>query len=181
MTWVQTLNNLVMWGDTDSAGLVKDWNRKAAKSDQLTGGKAQAVQLIMEQMPKTVLQKVQEHVSRFGWAACMLTDDCLASKKLYPGAIFRHSKQGWQTRLAVTEHSMDMMFDYCSADWLSKPPALRRKATRKDLEDVAELAALVGSIYTECIKTAPLKPEVRPLEASGMLQEGWLRVCCCSY
>ncbi len=167
MTWVQSLSNLSTWGETDTPGLVKDWNRQAAVSDRLVGGKAQAVQLIMENMPKKVFQKVINHVSRFGWDFSMLSDDCMTSKKLYPGSIFRHNKPGWQTRLAVTEHSMELMFDYCLADWLSKMPALRRKVTRKDLEDMAELASLVSSIYTECIKTTPLKPEVSHLPSLG--------------
>ena len=43
VTWAQTLNKLKLAGASTWAQIVKEWNAKVAKSNQLTGQKATAV------------------------------------------------------------------------------------------------------------------------------------------
>ena len=49
---------------------------------------------MMESMPKPVLEVVITHVGEYNWSGSMFTDDSLASKKIYPGYLHRHSKAG---------------------------------------------------------------------------------------
>ncbi len=50
--------------------------------EQLTGGTAATVQLILERMPTELIKVVTDHVSRYSWAKCMFAEDTLASKKI---------------------------------------------------------------------------------------------------
>ena len=59
LTWINTLLNMQTWGVNDTANLMREWNKTAARADQLTGGRAQAVQLVLERMPQPVLDKLQ--------------------------------------------------------------------------------------------------------------------------
>ena len=167
ITWVQTLTNMKEWGVPDSTGLIKEWNRCAAKSDQLVGGKSMAVQLVMEKMPTSILETVHNHVSRYGWTNCMFNDDTLSTKKIYPGFTFKHHKSGWGSRLAVTERSMGHTITFHLAEWELKPLVLRRKLSKKEIEDNSEIAALVESMYQDVVATTPLKAQVVDDEFCG--------------
>ena len=46
------------------------------------GHKALTVQMLLEKMPDATLLMVVEHVSRYGWSKCMLSDDSLPTKKI---------------------------------------------------------------------------------------------------
>ena len=75
---------------------------------------------------------------------------------IYNGHTFKHSKQGWGTLLKVTDHSMTLMYDKLLAEWLARPEQLRRKFNRKDMEDHAEMSALVAHIYHKTLHSTPL-------------------------
>ena len=54
--------------------------------------KATAVRMIMSHMPPDCLTMVTNHVSHFGWNACVFSDDSLGNKRLYPGHVYRHER-----------------------------------------------------------------------------------------
>ena len=117
----------------------------------MIGGKALTVQLVLEKMPEDTLGLLTSHVSANGWAGSMFFDDSLSSKRIYPPFIFKYGKPGWNDRLKVTERSITLMFNRLIADFESKPPTLRRKVTKKDMDDAAEMAALVNSLYEDSL------------------------------
>ena len=116
--------------------------------------------------------KLQAHVSQHGWSQSMLYDDTLASKRIYPGHIFKHNKPGWSTRLVVNEQSMGTMFDALVSDWQARPLMVRRKFTKKDVEDASEMAALVEAFFQEAVRTTPLKPELLQDAFIGAFRQG---------
>eukprot|EP00959_Pyramimonas_sp_CCMP1952_P326544 6835375-Pyramimonas_sp.AAC.1 len=84
ITWIVTLERLQTCGAaTDPQAVVQEWNQQCPKGQQLKGGQAQAVQLVLEKMPRAILAKVIEHVYTVGWRVCMFFDDSLASKKIW--------------------------------------------------------------------------------------------------
>ncbi|CAK0830785.1 unnamed protein product [Prorocentrum cordatum] len=118
ITWIVTLERLQTCGAaTDPQAVVQEWNQQCPKGQQLKGGQAQAVQLVLEKMPRAILAKVIEHVYTV---------------------------------------SMDMMVDRMLFDWASRPEQLRRKVLRKEMEEHAEMAALVAYIYNKTMHTTPL-------------------------
>ena len=79
--WTHILLSLKTHGYQDPGELVKSWNSTCAKADQLTGGKGQAVKLIIEKMPSSVLSLLTQHVSKKGWSNSAFMDDVFSSKK----------------------------------------------------------------------------------------------------
>lgn len=142
-------------------------------------------------MPQECLNVMLRHVSRHGWNNCFLSDDCLATKKLYPGALHKCTKPGWEKRLQVTdsswlsnghkpyvcsghatasghkccmperaqEKSLLLQFETMDQDWQCRPPHLRRKMSKREMEECSEMAALVMSIYDEALRCTPLQAE----------------------
>lgn len=82
ITWIITLTNLRVHDGSDPLRVIKKWNSDSAPSDRLVGQKATSVQMVLERMPESVAKLVMDHVSRYGWQNCMISDETLASKKI---------------------------------------------------------------------------------------------------
>ena len=72
--WVQVLRKLVTKGLKTWAQVVKEWNARSSKSNNLVGQKAVAVKLMMEHMPESVFKVVEMHVSTHGWHQAAFSD-----------------------------------------------------------------------------------------------------------
>lgn len=68
---------------------------------------------------------------------------------IYPGHCFKYGKQGWTSRLNVTEHSTRMCFERTLGVWEKQQRILRRKMAKKDLEEAAEMSSLVEALYQD--------------------------------
>ena len=159
MTWIIMLMNLKGYGITDASAVIKEWNDENPRSSALIGGKAQAVKLLLGKAPRGAIDFLSSHVSFHGWSRCAFSDDALASKKVYPGFTFKHQRPGWTDRCKVTECSMVLSLKQLFGDWASKPEPLRRKTTKKEMEESAEISALVWSIYNDVINNSNLKAQ----------------------
>ena len=157
ITWLLMLVNLKAHGVTDASTVIKEWNDSNPRSSALTGGKAQAVKLLLDKAPLAAVDYLTEHVGIFGWVHCAFSDDALASKKLYPGQVFKHARSGWTERCTVTEKSCELTLKFLANEWKSRPDTVRRKPTKKDAEEAAELVSMVYSIYVDVCKTTNLK------------------------
>ena len=136
MTWIIMLMNLKGYGITDASAVIKEWNDENPRSSALIGGKAQAVKLLLDKAPREAIDFLSSHVSFHGWSRCAFSDDALASKKVYPGFTFKHQRPGWTDRCKVTECSMVLSLKQLFGDWASKPEPLRRKTTKREMEEV---------------------------------------------
>ena len=71
----------------DCGTFVRTWNKQSTREHQLVGRKAVSMKFMFDLAPRTVLDKILEHVEEVGWDKCAWTDDTLACKKMYPGNI----------------------------------------------------------------------------------------------
>jgi hypothetical protein len=117
-------------------------------------------------MPEHVLCEVIKHTSDQGWQQCVFTDDSFANRRIYPGAVFKHSKVAWK----VTDRSMHLHIVMTINDHLSKAAWARRKASKKELEDGAEFSALAEAIYLDAVGKLGLQPEELDEEFIGVLR-----------
>ena len=112
----------------------------------------------MESTPTEVLAKISEHVSKWGWAASAFSDDCLAVKKTMPGSKVKFDN-GLTT--SVSEESMLLMFTHINKDWDDRMPHMRRKLTKKDMEERTDWSTMAIYIRDDAVRTTALtKPEV---------------------
>ena len=81
ITWVIVLSRLANHGE-DATSVMQEWNQTASSTSKLVGGKAQSVKLILEKASAEGRELLASHLSEFGWSACCLSDDSLASKKV---------------------------------------------------------------------------------------------------
>ena len=145
ITWCLVLQNLRAWGCSDPSQLIIEHNNQVGRSSQLIGGKAHAVRMILNQMPHSVLSLVMEHVGTLGWQNSVFTDDCFANKRVYPGSLFKHPKISWK----VSERSMRLHILMTMSDHMGKAEWSRRKVSKKDFQEGAELAAVAEAVFEE--------------------------------
>ena len=88
ITWALSLDKLRQAGDKDAGVIIKAWNNKASRQQQLGGGKAQALKNVLDLMPQEVFTEiVVRAVSEMGWENSPWSDDAFSNKRIYPGAI----------------------------------------------------------------------------------------------
>ena len=137
ISWTLALAKLRASGDKDVGAVIKAWNGEASKQQQLTGGKAQALNNVINLMPVDVLHDVVvPAVSQLGWEKCPWSDETFSIRRIYPGNVPRSGDGAWKERLTVTNESMRIMF-LCQID------------RHTSLEESAEQAALVHSMIRE--------------------------------
>ena len=155
ITWITVLMKVAKEGVVPGA-LILEWNA-GHKANALTGNKAAAVKTVMERMPLRALQLVVEEAGREGWSECPWTEEALASKKIYPGSVFKHSgKQHWVKYGQVTEASVEIMVAAVHVRSRMKIVQLRKKVPKKDVEELAEVAAMVDALRLEVLRAAPV-------------------------
>ena len=54
ITWALSLDKLRLAGDKDAGAIIKEWNNRASRQQQLVGGKAQALKNVLDMMPQEV-------------------------------------------------------------------------------------------------------------------------------
>ena len=118
ITWLLMLQNLRKGGLTDATSIIKEWNETSGKSSALIGGKAQAVKFLIEKAPQCAVDFLAAHVSAWGWGNCAFSDDGLASKRTYPGNVFKHARPGWNDRCRVNEQVFELYLQYSVSDWV---------------------------------------------------------------
>lgn len=153
VTWVQVLQKLKVAGSGTWTQVVKEWNSKAAKTNQLTGQKAVAVKLLMDSTPSEVFAKISEHTSKWGWAASAFSDECLAQRKAMPGSKIKFD---CGVTTAVSAESMLLMFKLINKEWDERLPHMRRKFTKKDMEERVEWSTMAVYIRDEAARATLL-------------------------
>ena len=169
--WVQALQQLALRaGERDTGGIVKRWNAQCSKQMQIVGRKAMALKCLLEQMPQEGLDVVTQVVSASWWEESPWTEEVLACKRIYPGAVFRvdGSKQ-WTSRQTVVRESCVLMLKRVEGDFNRKQ--LKGKLTERHIADRAQMAAVVISVSKELGKLAPI-PESEVEAWIKMWQEG---------
>ena len=147
MTWVQTLQTLRGFGETDVPSIIRRFNSDVPKEHQLLGQKAQSVKNLLDIFPACALELVREHVQQCGWSSCCFSDDCLSSKKVLPGWKWRNGCQGhWPEWSKATDHSCLLMLKRAIAQFTSTDEDKRKKLSRGELEKLAEQAAFAAGI-----------------------------------
>ena len=106
LSWVAGLNKLT----DDDGEVVREWNAKSAKSNQLVGAKAQTIKYLITLTDKETLDILMKIVSLLGWDGSPFSEDALSSRKIYPGKHFRSACKAWTNRQEVTMESMNVMF-----------------------------------------------------------------------
>ena len=87
ITWALSLDKLRLAGDKDAGAIIKEWNNRASRQQQLVGGKAQALKNVLDMMPQEVFTEVVVRaVSEMGWEKSPWSDDAFSNKRIYPGA-----------------------------------------------------------------------------------------------
>ena len=99
-----------------------------------------------------------DYVAATGWQESCWTDDCLASKKLYPGYTFPSKSQAWRDRLQVTGETMTLMVRRVQA--VHSISTIKKKITAAELEATAERAAVVYHLGMEFKNSTPVGDEI---------------------
>ena len=157
MTWVQTLQTLRGFGESDSLAIIKRFNSDVPKENQLLNQKATAVKNLLDVFPEEALKLVRDHVQSCGWGACCFHDDGLSSKKVLPGWKFRPNVGGsWPEWSRVTTQSCILMTRHAISQFMKTDEDKRRKLTRQDLEKLAEQAAFACGVADSAQRELPL-------------------------
>ena len=152
ISWMHFLLNQKQVSETDIGGIIQRWNKKSARSMHLVGNKAQTLRNILQNTSDATQDILMNHVSMYDWDGCCLAEDALASKRLWPGTIFRVvSSKKWTERGRVTKDSCHLMFEHAFNEFESLVPCARKKFNKKDLEEFSEKAAVVLSIRAEAL------------------------------
>lgn len=147
MTWVQTLQTLRSFGESDAQNIIKRFNQEPPKESQLLAQKARAVRNLLDVFPPQALQLVKDHVQQFGWSNCCFSDDCLSSKKLLPQFNWRHGSKGkWPEWSKVSEQSCQLMLRRAITQFVNTDEDKRKKLSRQELEVLAEQATFAVGV-----------------------------------
>jgi hypothetical protein len=159
LDWVHSLRQLAQKaGERDTGIVIRLWNAQCAQTLQIVGRKAMALKNLMEQMPEEGLALVAEMVSEKGWEEGCWTEDALASKRIFPGHVFRVvESKAWSARQTVTKASCVLMLERVRRE--SRKGLLRGKILEKQIAERAQMAAVVTNIVAEFKKIAPVLPE----------------------
>lgn len=155
LSWVAGLNKLT----DDDGEVVREWNAKSAKSNQLVGAKAQTIKYLITLTDKETLDILMKIVSLLGWDGSPFSEDALSSRKIYPGKHFRSACKAWTNRQEVTMESMKVMFQNAINHHKKLPVLARRKVRRQDLEVRAEFSAIVCALAYEVTQKSPVPLE----------------------
>ncbi|CAK0793173.1 unnamed protein product [Prorocentrum cordatum] len=152
VSWVVLLSRQRDCGDTDAGAIIRSWNSGCTQKEKLMGNKAQTVKNIMHLGPPKTQELLIQHISKYDWDGGSLSEEALASKKVWPGSGFRttHSKK-WTQRQHITTESRHLMFQHCFHQFDTTNPLARRKFSKMDLEEFAEKAAVICAIRTEAV------------------------------
>ena len=102
ISWVVCPKNLQRQGELDEGQVIKHRNRQASRQMQIAGAKAQCVKNLLTLMDEPALQVILDAVSEWGWEGAPFSEECLATKRIYPGRHFRATSKAWTDRQAVT-------------------------------------------------------------------------------
>ena len=151
--------------------VVRDWNAKSARGDQIVGVKAQSVKQIMELMPMKAWEVASKCVSEMGWDKCPFTDENLSSKRIYPGFVWKKpGDKAWTDRGRVTSASMILMMEHVATEAVSAPHM--KKLTKQQLDSKAELAAVLLSSSEELCGMHAFKEGVVDAELINLFRQG---------
>lgn len=159
ISWVVCLKKLKNRGESDAAQVIRQWNQAASKQTQIIGAKAATVKNLLSIMDEQTLNLIVQSVSEFTWEGCPFSDDCLATKRIFPGKHFRATSKAWTERQVVTAESVHMMVQHVLHEHSKKPVALRKKLSKSQMEELAEQAAIVWNLSVE-VKTSVPVPEM---------------------
>ncbi len=171
VSWCVVLNRLRNHGETDVGNVVRLWNAQSTRGSQLTGGKAQSVKNLLDLCDQRTMDLILECVSRHGWEQCPFSDDCLSTKKVFPGVHWRASTRAWTERQTVTAQSTFNMFSHIITCHRNAPSVLRKKLNKTQLEERAVTAAMITATAHELANLGAI-PE-RLLEQEWL--EPWIR------
>lgn len=159
LDWVHSLRQLAQKaGERDTAIIIRMWNAQCSQTLQIVGRKAMALKNLMELMPEEGLVLVTEMVSATGWEEGCWTEDALASKRIFPGHVFRVvESKAWTARQTVTKASCVLMLERVKREL--RKQILRGKILEKQIAERAQMAAVVTHIVAEFKKSAPVLPE----------------------
>ena len=157
LTWVGTLSQLKQKGYEDSAAVISRFNSGVAKNFQLVGSKATAIGNLMTLFPADLLALLQNHVSKYGWDSCVLSDDNLSTKKILPNFVHKSPRKSWKKFAAMSVTSTTLTFRRLMRDFGKASPHGRRKADKATVEGLAEMAALVVNLSKQLAELFPLK------------------------
>ena len=116
-------------------------------------------------MPGSALTLLRTIVGKYGWDGSPFTESSLASRKLYPGYVFRcTTEKTWSDRCRVSVASCVLMLENISHDADTLPDALRRNYDVKRLEARAEQAAFVQWVRDDLINNYALPAGIVDLE-----------------
>ena len=159
ITWTIDLAKLRAAGDKDAGIIIKAWNMESSRQQQLLGSKAQTLKNVLDLMPQQILDGVViPAVHEMGWGKCPWSDECFATKRIFPGSAPRTGTPGWKNRLTVTELSMKLMLK-CQINRHKKLSQTggAAKITKAKMDELAEHAALVHWLAREvqgCVAVA---------------------------
>jgi hypothetical protein len=153
VTIAKMTRTLKAFGDEDYASFLKTWNARAPKAHQVTGSKAVGLKLILECAPNEVLDMILHHVGNQGWKDCAFSEDCLGTKKIYPGYQFPAKGKRWQSRLKTSVQSMTLHIERVIAENENSLPHMRKKTSKQEMEKGAERASAVYAIGQEVLQS----------------------------
>ena len=161
VSWVVFLSRQRDCGDTDAGAIIRSWNSGCTQKEKLMGNKAQTVKNIIDLGPPKTQELLIQHISKYDWDGGSLSEEALASKKVWPGSGFRttHSKK-WTQRQRVTDESCHLMFQHCFHQFDTTNSLARRKFSKADLEEYAEKSAVVCAIRTEAVNAGMVAEQV---------------------
>ena len=153
--------NIVQWMDillgfkTHNKGgvenIIKAWNEKCVKSQQLVGAKRMALTHLLG-FPRAVQTTIWETVSIAGWTKCPYTEDLLGSKKIIPGSKRSQGPKSWQPLTLITEESLLLFVRHVKL-MTGGHGAAARRICKADMEDLSTKIAigynLVGAVQEQ--------------------------------
>ena len=161
MSWFVMLDRLRQKGDTDAGGIIRQWNKDASRSSQITGTKAQAVKNVLELASPSTINLLLQTTSAYGWENSPWTEEALSSKKLFPGQHFRTvASRVWTARQAVTQKSSELTFQKAARLFEQMPSGCRSRYNKGTMEQLSEVTAVFYNLCTEATTKSPITVEM---------------------
>lgn len=136
--WMAILKSFERCTSSDPKIVIKAWNEKSVKSQQLVGAKRMALVNLLG-YPSDVQGQIFETVSCVGWARSPYTEDLLGSKKILPGAKRTQGPKSWQNLSAISQGSLSLFVRHLHYAVMGDTYARLSKA---ELEDLAVKIAI---------------------------------------
>ena len=143
LTWVMKLRLLETSRANDPKVILDRFNAQASRRAQLVGQKRTSALNLLQSGRRLGVDLMRDLLSELGPLHIWWNEDTWSNKKLLPGFQPRLKLAKWSQALTVTPKSFALMIRALNQQQRKKLPKLRRKLDKEQIEDQAQVSALL--------------------------------------